>query len=120
MMLVLNSTPFSAIYYLVHRDLKPHNILLQWKAEPRSLEQKVKVKIADFGLSKKTNEYGSASVSRQRRAAQGWTAREIYVNERVVSLMIRYVAKCIFIFCVYVILCVCYRINLVMSSLWGV
>ena len=56
----------------VHRDLKPHNILLC-----KHPKKRICAKISDFGLSKKykPDETTSSSGSRGTR---GWTARELH------------------------------------------
>lgn len=59
--------------YAVHRDLKPHNILLWWK-----YKDVVTVKIADFGLSKLMDSNKEASLSATNRRAAGWAAPEMY------------------------------------------
>ncbi|XP_046634052.1 serine/threonine-protein kinase/endoribonuclease IRE1-like isoform X2 [Daphnia pulicaria] len=54
---------------IIHRDIKPENILV-------SNKDSVKMKWADFGHSKLTNERGSTSMS-GRRGTKAWLAKEI-------------------------------------------
>ena len=53
----------------IHRDIKPENILV-------SIKDSVKMKWADFGHSKLTNERGSTSMS-GARGTKAWLAKEI-------------------------------------------
>ena len=55
---------------IVHRDLKPTNILI-------SLTQPVHMKIADFGLSKRTNARTETSVSGPFNGSLEWAAPEL-------------------------------------------
>ncbi|EFX65571.1 hypothetical protein DAPPUDRAFT_264519 [Daphnia pulex] len=57
---------------LIHRDLKPHNVLI-WVD---STGEKVFMKWADFGLSKQVNESGSHSIS-EVRGTRNWLSPEI-------------------------------------------
>jgi serine/threonine protein kinase len=57
---------------LIHRDLKPHNVLI-WVD---STGEKVVMKWADFGLSKQVNERGSHSISGMR-GTNNWFPPEI-------------------------------------------
>ena len=54
---------------IIHRDIKPENILI-------SKTTLIKMKWADFGLSKPTNSHGSFSMS-GFRGTYGWIAPEI-------------------------------------------
>ena len=56
----------------IHRDIKPHNVLI-WVD---STGEKVLMKWADFGLSKKVNERGSHSISEVKRT-DNWFSPEI-------------------------------------------
>lgn len=62
------------IFFLVHRDVKPHNILISL----RNGEQKMRVMISDFGLCKKLQN-GRASFSRRSgvTGTDGWIAPEM-------------------------------------------
>ena len=55
---------------LVHRDIKPENILI-------SLTDPVRMKIADFGLSKHTSDRGTFAVS-GIRGTRDWIAPECF------------------------------------------
>jgi serine/threonine protein kinase len=57
---------------LIHRDIKPHNVLI-WVD---STVEKVLMKWADFGLSKKVNERGSHSIS-EVKGTNNWFSPEI-------------------------------------------
>jgi serine/threonine protein kinase len=56
----------------IHRDIKPHNVLI-WVD---STGEKVLMKWADFGLSKKVNERGSHSIS-EVKGTNNWFSPEI-------------------------------------------
>ena len=72
------------ILIAVHHDVKPQNILLRRDdKEPFGIG----VKITDFGLSKKTPLDG-ASVSADKRVTNGWTAPEILLKEKIVSMVL--------------------------------
>ena len=62
---------------MVHRDIKPQNILLSFPDE----SGRVWIKVADFGCAKATNPAGSASLSKEF----GGTARLLKHCERLVS-----------------------------------
>ena len=58
----------------VHRDMKPHNIMLQKrKDKPYGYI----AKIIDFGLSKEVNENDSASLSAEHRYTCCWAPKEM-------------------------------------------
>ena len=65
--------------FLVHRDLKPHNILIFWEPESADKDSlKVTAKISDLGLSKEIPEgCGQVSVTQGLRGTLGWLAPEI-------------------------------------------
>lgn len=68
------------VFCVVHRDLKPHNILLCWNQELKGDEciERLTAKISDLGLSKKFVEAGkSVSVSKGLRGTLGWAAPEM-------------------------------------------
>jgi serine/threonine-protein kinase/endoribonuclease IRE1 len=62
---------------LVHRDLKPENVLI-W-VDPNT--QKVLMKWADFGLSKRVNEKGSYSMQSGVKGTWYYLAPEILLEE---------------------------------------
>ena len=59
-------------YYSVHRDLKPHNILLL-----REDSGRLCVKISDFGLSKKYRP-GQTTSRTAPTGTRGWAAPELH------------------------------------------
>jgi serine/threonine protein kinase len=65
---------------LIHRDLKPQNILLQF------VEGSVRVLISDFGLSRKLIEMESSfHATAKASGTLGWRAPEIIFNEETVK-----------------------------------
>lgn len=71
--------PNTLIIFAVHRDIKPHNVLL---SQPDSKGQ-IRVMISDFGLCKKLAA-GRISFSRRSGAAgtEGWIAPEMLDEEQ--------------------------------------
>ena len=75
----------SVLLFLVHRDVKPHNVLI---SSPNS-QGHVRAMISDFGLCKKLTA-GRMSFSRRSGAAgtEGWIAPEMLEDDqRTVSNM---------------------------------
>ena len=63
--------------FLVHRDLKPHNILIFWKLDDTDCCI-VTAKISDLGLSKRIPKGGGeVSVTKGLKGTLGWAAPEI-------------------------------------------
>ena len=60
--------------YAVHRDMKPHNIMLQ---ERRDQPCGYIAKIIDFGFSKEVGDKKYASVSTEHRYTRLWAPKEI-------------------------------------------
>lgn len=62
---------------LVHRDLKPENVLV-WLADPEQNKQdeQVVIKLADFGLCKRTKESGSFTMSGVK-GTRNWLSPEL-------------------------------------------
>ena len=61
---------------LIHRDIKPQNVLIAIETDGTTGRKRPLMKWADFGLSKQVNENGSYSVS-GKRGTEGWFAPEI-------------------------------------------
>ena len=75
-----------ACFFLVHRDVKPHNVLI---SSPNS-QGHVRAMISDFGLCKKLTA-GRMSFSRRSGAAgtEGWIAPEMLEDDqRTVSYVL--------------------------------
>lgn len=74
-------------FFAVHRDIKPHNVLISVPDK----KGKVKVLISDFGLCKKL-QVGRGSFSRRSgvTGTDGWIAPEMLNgSERAVIIIIR-------------------------------
>lgn len=81
------------LIFAVHRDIKPHNVLL---SQPDSKGQ-IRVMISDFGLCKKLAA-GRISFSRRSGAAgtEGWIAPEMLDEEqRTVSILWSLLLQCL-------------------------
>ena len=67
------------LFFLVHRDVKPHNVLI---SSPNS-QGHVRAMISDFGLCKKLTA-GRMSFSRRSGAAgtEGWIAPEMLEDDQ--------------------------------------
>jgi serine/threonine protein kinase len=57
---------------LFHRDIKPANVLISTDDQ-----QKVTMKLADFGLSKSVNERGTCSMNSGVKGTNNWLAPEL-------------------------------------------
>lgn len=75
--------------FLVHRDVKPKNILLTSK-DGRS---RARVLISDFGLCKKIK-FGHDSISKMSGIAgtEGWMAPEVIIpDQKVVKKLVKFI-----------------------------
>ena len=68
---------------IIHRDIKPHNLLISCGSEPFA-----RTKISDFGLSKiKKSEDSTISCS-DMKGTPGWISPEVQLGERMVTIKI--------------------------------
>ena len=69
---------------IIHRDIKPHNILISCGSEPCS-----RTKISDFGLSKIKNLDNSTISCSDLKGTLGWISPEVQSGEKMVFFHIK-------------------------------
>lgn len=75
------SNVINLYYLLVHRDIKPHNVLLSIPTRGSGSFSSVRALISDFGLCKKL-QGGKISFSKRSgvTGTDGWIAPEVFAN----------------------------------------
>lgn len=77
---IMQGIAFLHSVHLVHRDLKPQNILIKFKSESGPVLQP-QVLISDFGLSRRLVETESSFHATAASGTLGWRAPELIFNE---------------------------------------
>jgi len=67
---------------IVHRDIKPNNILIYLPPSSDTTESNPQVKLADFGCSKIMDEDFTNTSTSNPRGTRGWIAPELYHDKR--------------------------------------